>query len=93
MKANTRCKLRDDNKAYSRAIGGLAALLLTILIGVLIYWSVSGAIDIQGTGMTSKNNTDAMAVTVFTLMPLVALVVIAALILAVILGFGGGKRV
>jgi len=89
MKANAEIKLKDDKSAYSRAVGGLAALLLTILIGTMIYWSVSGAIDVQGAGATSHNNTDTMAVTVFTLLPLVSLVVVAAIILAVIMGFGG----
>lgn len=33
-----------------------------------------------------------MASTVFSLLPIIALVVVAAIILGVVMGFGGGKR-
>lgn len=39
---------------------------------------------------TSKDATTDMASTVFTLLPIIALVVVASIILGVVIGFGGG---
>lgn len=41
----------------------------------------------------SKNETTDMASTVFALLPLVALVIVASIILGVVMGFGGGGKV
>ena len=46
MKANFKYKnLKEDNTAYVKVIGGLVALLLMIIIGVLVYWETTGSID------------------------------------------------
>jgi len=90
MKANQ--KFRND-KGYMSAVGSLVGLLLTIIIGVLVFWEVSDAIQMKSEEANeSKNKTTDMASTVFGLLPIVALVVVAAIILGVILGFGGGLR-
>jgi len=94
MKANQKFRSFKENKAaYTRVIGGLVALLLTIIIGVLVFWEVSDAIELDtDTANDSKNDTTDMAETVFTLLPIVALVIVAAIILGVILGFGGSGK-
>lgn len=93
MKSNQKLRSLCKNKAgYVGAIGGLVALLLTIIIGVLIFYEVADSIDLVGAGYDAKNTTTDMAATVFSLLPIVALVIVAGIILAVVLGFGGNKR-
>jgi len=41
MKANKSSQLRYNDKGYAKIIGGIVALLLTIIIGIMVYWSVS----------------------------------------------------
>jgi len=43
LKANTKSKnLKEDKNGYAMAVGGLVALLVAIVVGVLVYWNVSG---------------------------------------------------
>lgn len=93
MKANQKLKnLKENKKGYVKVVGGLVALLIMIIIGVLVFWEVNDAIDLgSAQANTSRNATTAMASTVFGLLPLVALVVVAAIILGIVLAFGGGK--
>jgi len=93
MKANQNIReFKEDKAAYTKVVGGLVALLLTIIIGVLVFWEVNDSITLDSdTANTSRNETTAMATTVFSLLPIIALVIVAAIILAVVLGFGGGK--
>ena len=93
MKANQNVRdIKEDTAAYTKVVGGLVALLLTIIIGVLVFWEVSDSITLDSdTANTSKNETTSMASTVFALLPIIALVIVAAIILAVVLGFGGGR--
>ena len=60
-------------------------------MGVLVFWEMSDAITLDSADAnTSKNETTDMASTVFSLLPLVALVIVASIILGVVVGFGGG---
>jgi len=111
MKSNKYIKLKDDKSGYSQAVGGLIALLLTIIICVLIFWQVNSALGGANAspwgGQTldpgyevahgvqanlTRNATTSMFTTVFNLAPLIGLVVVAAIVLGVILGFGGGRK-
>jgi len=84
-------KFKIDDHAYVKVVGTLVALLLTIIIGVLVFWEVSDAITLESQeAQESKNKTTDTASTVFGLLPIVALVVCASIILGVILGFSGG---
>lgn len=93
MKANQSFKnLKQDSSGYTKIVGGLVALLLTIIIGVLVFWEVNDSITLSSADANaSRDETTDMASTVFSLLPLVALVVVAGIILAVVMGFGGGK--
>jgi len=93
MKANQAFKsLKQDSSGYTKIVGGLVALLLTIIIGVLVFWEVNDSITLDSADANeSRNEMTDMASTVFSLLPLVALVVVASIILAVVMGFGGGK--
>lgn len=169
MKANQ--KVRDsfveDKSAYTKVVGGIVALLLTIVIGVMIYYEVSGGIadfseqtetftgytveypgsattvtlansptststcnvtlynattpaeqypayalsgkqitiavgvavnftqvNVTYTGHASTDAalTTTMAGTIFVLLPIIALVIVAAIILGIVLGFGGSGK-
>lgn len=94
MKANQNIRdFKADKSAYTKVVGGLVALLLTIIVGVLVFWEVNDAITLDSAeANTSRNQTTAMASTVFSLLPIIALVVVAAIILGVVLGFGGGGK-
>jgi len=93
MKANRSFKLlRNDKAGYTEAVGGLVALLLVIIIGVLVFWEVNDSITFTNDNANeSRNETLDMASTVFALLPLIALVIVAGIILAVVMNFGGGK--
>ena len=93
MKSNQKFRdFKSDTSGYTKIVGGLVALLLTIIVGVLVFWEMSDAITLDSAeGNTSKNETTDMASTVFSLLPLVALVIVASIILGVVVGFGGGK--
>lgn len=80
----------NNNKAWVAMVGSIVALLLTIIIGVMIYWQISSSIPLTNDeANASRNSTNAMANTVFGLLPIVALVAVAGVILGVVLGFGG----
>jgi heme/copper-type cytochrome/quinol oxidase subunit 4 len=95
MKSNRKIKeFRNDRKAYIKVVGALVALLLMIIIGVLVFWEVADSITLDSDAAnTSKNETTDMATTVFELLPIIALVVVAAIIIGVIVGFGAGRIV
>jgi len=91
MKANKKCLgLVKDKTAYTKIVGGLVALLLMIIIGVLVFWEVNDSITLSSNDAnSSRNETTDMASTVFALLPIIALVVVASIIIGVVVGFGG----
>jgi len=93
MKANRLVKnLKNDQKGYVKVVGGLVALLLMIIVGIMVYWETSDSIDLSSaTANTSRDGVNDMATTVFDLLPIIALAVVASIIIGVIIGFGGGK--
>jgi len=93
MKANQKVReIKSDSSANAKIVGGLVALLLTIIVGVLVFWEVNDSITLSSADAnTSRNETTDMASTVFSLLPIVALVIVASIILSIVLGFGGGK--
>ena len=77
-------------------IAGLIALLITIILGILIFYTIANSIPIEGEAANdSFNKTMDTAGVVFNLLPIIAVVAVAGVLLAVILGFGGagsGRR-
>jgi len=94
MKANLKHRqLKDNKKGYTKVVGGLVALLLMIIVGIMVYWETSDSITLSSSEANeSRDNVNDMATTVFDLLPIIALAVVASIILMVILGFGGGKK-
>ena len=88
MKANRKF-IQDNHGVSAGLVGGLVALLITIVVGILVYWQLSGSITLTtDAANTSRDAVNTMASTVFGLLPIIALVVVASLILGVVIGFG-----
>lgn len=91
-------KFLRNNEAIAQAIGGMVALLVAIIIGVLVFYSVNDGITFSQTGgipaggttasRATWNQTNSTAGTVWTLVPIVAIVMIASIILGVVMAFG-----
>ena len=83
--------LKDNKAAGAEMVGVVIAGLVAIIVGVLVWYKIDGAIT---TGARPAavgllyNNTNTSANTVWTLFPIVAIVVIAGVILSVVMGFG-----
>lgn len=82
--------LKADEHGIAAAVGGVIAVLVSISIGILVYYKVivsigGGGSAAQVTALAGVNTT---AQTVFTLAPIVGIVMIAGIILAVVMGFG-----
>ena len=90
MKANMKFReLKDDNKGYAKAVGGLVALLITIIVGILVYWQISGGITLTSdTANTSRDNVNTTATTVFQLLPIIAIVVVGMILIGLVVKFG-----
>ena len=85
-------------------IGVVVALLVSIIIGVMVWYKIAGSVLYAGwagtTGYNAANRAAALATanatnttasTVFTLLPVVAIVVVAGIILAIVTNFGKGQ--
>ena len=89
MKANQKFK-KMDNNGYAKIVGGLVALLITIIVGILVYWSISPSITFTTDDANdSRNGTDDTASTVFTLLPILGIVVIGGIMIGAVMRFGG----
>jgi heme/copper-type cytochrome/quinol oxidase subunit 4 len=94
MKANQKIKeMKQDQAGYVKIVGGLVALLLMIIVGILVFWETSDAIDLSSDDANdSRDEVNDMAGTIFSLLPIIALAVVASIIIGVIIGFGGGGK-
>jgi len=87
-------KLSMNNHAYVQAVGALVALLVTIGVGAIVFFEITATFDGQADADDAVNQTEAMGATVFELLPIIALVVVAAIIIGVVItmGTGTGKQ-
>ena len=82
-------KKADDG--YAALIGGVVAVLVTIIIGILVYYKIAASMGITGTAaVAAAANVNTTANTVFTLAPIVGIVMIAGIVLAIVTNFGKG---
>jgi len=92
MKANRKFKELKDNSAYAQVVGGLVALLITIIVGIMVYWQISGSLTLPNdTANTSRDNVNSTASTVFGLLPIIAIVMVGAILIGIVMSFAGGK--
>ena len=95
MKANSKLinGLKKNESGYVKVVGGLVALLLMIIVGIMVYWETSDSITLSSASAnTSRDGVNSMATTVFDLLPIIALAVVASIIIGVIIGFGGSGK-
>jgi uncharacterized protein YpmB len=84
-------KLFHSNDGYTKVVGGLIALLVTIGVGALVFWEITDNFEGSSADANeSMNSTTDMASTVFDLLPIIALVVVAAIIIGIVVKMGGG---
>ena len=93
MKANKALReMKNDRSGYVKVVGGLVALLIMIIVGIMVFWETSDSITLSSSDANdSRDSTTDMASTVFDLLPIIGLAVVASIIIGVIIGFGGGK--
>jgi len=81
-----------NRHGYAVMVGGLVALLITIIVGILVYWHISGSITLTtDAANTSRNTVNTTASTVFNLLPVIAIVVIGSIMIGLVINFGRGK--
>ena len=95
-------KLFKNNSAMAgipAAMVGVVALLIAIVIGVMIWYKVDASLASATTftalptgARAAWNSTNTTANSVWTLAPIIGLVVIAGVIISVILMFAGTRR-
>jgi multidrug resistance efflux pump len=87
-------KILKNKQGYAQVVGTLIALLVVIAIGAMIFFQILGSFDTTP-GTPAANVSDDvsdMGSTIFGLLPIIALVVVAAIIIGVVVGMGGSKR-
>jgi uncharacterized membrane protein len=95
MKANKFSKFADDRSANVAMVMGLVVLLITIVIGILIFWQINSSLNPTGSGhiSVSRNTTNETAGTIFGLLPVVGIIAVAGVMLAYVSRFGGGGSI
>lgn len=83
-------KLSMDNRAYVQAVGALVALLVTIGVGAIVFFEITATFDGQADADAAVNDTEDMGATVFELLPIIALVVVASIIIGIVITMGAG---
>lgn len=83
-------QLRKLNEhGYAAMVGAIIAVLVSIIVGILVYYKIAGSINgLPAAGVTAAANVNTTANTVFTLAPIVGIVLIASVILGVVASFG-----
>jgi len=84
--------LKENKSGYAAVVGTVVAVLITIAIGLLLYYKIIAGLlngaSLPTAGYTAIANLNTTANSVFTLAPIIAIVLIAGIILAVVMGFG-----
>ena len=91
MNLEIKCKKADNG--YAALIGGVVAVLVTILVGILVYFKVAANMGLtQTTAKANAASVNTTASTVFALAPIVGIVMIASIILLIVTNFGKGGQ-
>lgn len=87
-------KLRNivnNQQGYAAMVGAIIAVMVSILVGIMVYYKIAGQINgLPAAGVTAASNVNTTANTVFTLAPIVGIILIASVILGVVAHFGSG---
>jgi len=93
MKANSKFLSDDhaDMSGITMALSGVIAIMLGIAIGILVFYKINGSIATGSTaGATIHDQMNTTMSTVWTLMPIIAIIVIASLMIGIVTRFGSG---
>jgi len=93
-------QLLRDNNGNVQMIGGVVAILVTLIVAVLVFYNIAGSIDTEdidknfgGENETpAENATEAtmdQAGTFFSIAPIIAIVAVAVVILGYVTRIGG----
>jgi heme/copper-type cytochrome/quinol oxidase subunit 2 len=90
-------KLFKSNLAQAGMVGAAIGILITIIIGALIYFSVAGSLDttsidakLDGTpAANATTNANNQASTFFTIAPIIAVVIVAVVVIGYVNRIGG----
>ena len=93
---------RNQNQGSAQMIGVVVALLVSIAVGVLVWYKLSpsliSSMGYSASSSTALNttktvfgNVNTTANTIWTLFPIVGVVLIAGIILAIVTNFGRGS--
>lgn len=93
MKANK--KFIEDTEGNTGAVAimmaGVIALLIAIAIGVLVFYKINAGIATgSSTGATIHTQVNTTMQTVWTLLPITAIIAIAGVMIAIVTRFGSG---
>ena len=87
-----RSLLKDEN-GWAQYVGAVVAILVVCVVGLVVYYKIAASINgLPAAGVTAAANVNTTANSVFTLAPITALVLIAGIVIAAIIGFAGGKK-
>ena len=102
MKANQFAEFKNDNHGQVAMIGIVIGLAVAIIVGVLVFYKINASITTSGfvgpsnvvAAGTAYNATrtaiNSSAQTTFTLLPIVAIIVIASFMIGLVTKFGQG---
>lgn len=92
-------RLLKDNLAMSGVPGlvvGVVAFLIAVIIGLMIWYKIDTAVltnpGLPAGGVTAAASINTTANSVWTLAPIVGLVLVAGVIIGTIIMFAGGKQ-
>lgn len=86
-------KICGDTSAYAQYVGAIVAVLVVILVGIVIFYKISGSLNgLPADGVVAAAGVNSSAATIFSLMPVIGLVLIAGIIIAAVTAFGGGGK-
>jgi len=91
--------MAEEGGGFSNTVVGIIVLLIGIILALMIFWEVNSAIP--GIDTVNENNnyeavwnsTNTTAGTIFSLLPIVAIIIVAGLMLFYIGRFGAGSGV
>jgi hypothetical protein len=83
-------QLWKNEHGYAQYVGVVVSVLVVILVGLIVYYKIAGNINgLPAAGVTAAAGVNTTANTVFTLAPIIALVLIASIIIGAIVAFSG----
>ena len=95
MKANSKFIMEDNAEIPIAMIGVVIGLAVSIIIGVLVFYKINGSLTMSARYGASGDNynssragINSSAQTTFTLLPIIAIILIASFMIGIVTKFG-----